>query len=104
MARVTALLLRGLAASLAASATESPYRERFRWSGCALGRIRTCDTRFRKPMLYPLSYEGGGSKRTVKRTRQEDRLAGLWAAVVLREEAIRRRGDAGKTQRRSWRS
>ena len=24
----------------------------------ALGRIRTCDTRFRKPMLYPLSYEG----------------------------------------------
>ena len=26
--------------------------------GSALGRIRTCDTRFRKPMLYPLSYEG----------------------------------------------
>jgi hypothetical protein len=25
---------------------------------CALGRIRTCDTRFRKPTLYPLSYEG----------------------------------------------
>ena len=25
---------------------------------CALGRIRTCDTRFRKPVLYPLSYEG----------------------------------------------
>ena len=25
----------------------------------ALGRIRTCDTRFRKPVLYPLSYEGG---------------------------------------------
>jgi len=24
----------------------------------ALGRIRTCDTRFRKPLLYPLSYEG----------------------------------------------
>ena len=24
----------------------------------ALGRIRTSDTRFRKPMLYPLSYEG----------------------------------------------
>ena len=23
----------------------------------ALGRIRTCDTRFRKPVLYPLSYE-----------------------------------------------
>ena len=27
------------------------------WLG-APGRIRTCDTRFRKPMLYPLSYEG----------------------------------------------
>jgi hypothetical protein len=25
----------------------------------APGRIRTCDTRFRKPLLYPLSYEGG---------------------------------------------
>ena len=24
----------------------------------ALGKIRTCDTRFRKPLLYPLSYEG----------------------------------------------
>ena len=23
-----------------------------------LGRIRTCDLRFRKPLLYPLSYEG----------------------------------------------
>ena len=22
-----------------------------------LGKIRTCDTRFRKPVLYPLSYE-----------------------------------------------
>src|SRR5680860_761193 len=26
---------------------------------CALGAIRTRDTRFRKPTLYPLSYEGG---------------------------------------------
>ena len=24
----------------------------------APGRDRTCDTRFRKPVLYPLSYEG----------------------------------------------
>lgn len=24
----------------------------------ALGRIRTCDTRLRRPLLYPLSYEG----------------------------------------------
>jgi hypothetical protein len=34
-----------------------------RLSDCALGRIRTCDTRFRKPMLYPLSYEGGAGRR-----------------------------------------
>jgi hypothetical protein len=27
----------------------------------ALGRIRTCDSRFRKPLLYPLSYEGGAN-------------------------------------------
>ena len=27
-------------------------------SGNAPGRIRTCDPRFRKPMLYPLSYGG----------------------------------------------
>ena len=27
----------------------------------APGRIRTCDTRFRKPVLYPLSYEGAHS-------------------------------------------
>jgi hypothetical protein len=26
---------------------------------CAPGRNRTSDTRFRKPVLYPLSYEGG---------------------------------------------
>src|SRR5687768_18417248 len=26
----------------------------------APGRNRTCDTRFRKPLLYPLSYEGEG--------------------------------------------
>lgn len=26
---------------------------------CAPGRIRTCDTGFRRAVLYPLSYEGG---------------------------------------------
>lgn len=25
----------------------------------APGKIRTCDTRFRRAVLYPLSYEGG---------------------------------------------
>ena len=29
----------------------------------APGRIRTCDARFRKPTLYPLSYEGGARPR-----------------------------------------
>jgi hypothetical protein len=28
----------------------------------APGRIRTCDARFRKPTLYPLSYGGPGLK------------------------------------------
>ena len=46
-------------------------------------------------MLYPLSYEGGGSKRTVKRNSPKDRLAAVSAAVVLREEATRHRDDAG---------
>ena len=32
-------------------------RLNFEFSG-ALGRNRTCDLRFRKPLLYPLSYEG----------------------------------------------
>ena len=27
-------------------------------NSCAPGRIRTCDARFRKPTLYPLSYGG----------------------------------------------
>jgi hypothetical protein len=30
---------------------------------CALGQIRTADTRFRRAVLYPLSYEGGASAR-----------------------------------------
>src|ERR1700739_1814135 len=29
---------------------------------CAPGRIRTCDTGFRRAVLYPLSYEGGRPK------------------------------------------
>jgi transposase InsO family protein len=32
---------------------------------CAPGRIRTCDTWFRKPLLYPLSYEGRTGEPTV---------------------------------------
>ena len=30
----------------------------------APGRNRTCDTRFRKPLLYPLSYEGASGQCT----------------------------------------
>jgi hypothetical protein len=41
---------------------QDPLDERGRPSDLRLcgapGRIRTCDTRFRKPLLYPLSYEG----------------------------------------------
>ena len=32
---------------------------------CAPGRIRTCDTGFRRAVLYPLSYEGEGPAETV---------------------------------------
>lgn len=34
---------------------------------CAPGRIRTCDTRFRRAVLYPLSYEGRGLVRPRRR-------------------------------------
>src|SRR5919197_4929735 len=34
---------------------------KLRRSGRAPGRNRTSDTRFRKPLLYPLSYEGEAS-------------------------------------------
>ena len=58
----------------------------------ALGRIRTFDTRFRKPVLYPLSYEGemsriariylafpGSSGRST--TLPDVRLGRTWAAL-----------------------
>ncbi len=52
--------------------------------GGALGRIRTCGTRFRKPLLYPLSYEGGTcglacGKPSVRRAA----AGGGWAVVSL---------------------
>jgi hypothetical protein len=46
----------------------------------ALSRIRTCDTRFRKPLLYPLSYEGGRMSRTQSRTRS---LTGIGGSVTM---------------------
>ena len=45
--------------TLPRSTTNEPDPADITYGECALGRIRTCDTRFRKPMLYPLSYEGG---------------------------------------------
>src|ERR687891_289382 len=48
--------------------TFSPFR--------APGRIRTCDTRFRKPVLYPLSYEGGPSQMVGQKLRRSRARAG----------------------------
>ncbi len=41
-------------------------------SGRAPGRTRTSDTRFRKPLLYPLSYEGFGVRRVRVGTDPQD--------------------------------
>ncbi len=43
---------------------------------CASGRIRTCGTWYRKPVLYPLSYGGPhrpGGQCAVKTTRRSTR-------------------------------
>ena len=37
----------------------------------ALGQIRTGDTRFRKPVLYPLTYEGRGQDLRVSQVSEE---------------------------------
>ena len=42
-----------------ADGPEAPKSSELRFLLGAPGRIRTCDARFRKPTLYPLSYEGG---------------------------------------------
>ena len=66
---------------------------------CALGRNRTCDLRFRKPLLYPLSYEGGGWCEMWCETRRHTLrhlYRGYWSA--LRVERMRQnRCDAGET-------
>ena len=46
---------------------------------CAPGRIRTCDTRFRRAVLYPLSYEGGACAGPCRRS-----LRGLLVEVAAR--------------------
>ena len=45
-------------AKMVAADGRSMYRPTRSHPYGAPGRNRTCDTRFRKPMLYPLSYEG----------------------------------------------
>jgi site-specific DNA recombinase len=46
-----------------AGADEAPTPGRAGWDVLsAPGRIRTCDTRFRRAVLYPLSYGGGPRK------------------------------------------
>src|SRR6266581_8586766 len=63
--------------------TRTVARRRPRILG-APGRIRTCDARLRSPALYPLSYEGGGNRRTrrslVASAMLLDIGAGDWAA------------------------
>ena len=49
---------------------------------CALGQIRTADTRFRRAVLYPLSYEGGGSAGAVKRD-HPDNCVGRFSSRAL---------------------
>ena len=41
----------------------------------APGRIRTCDTRFRRAVLYPLSYEGGDLSENVSEINAQMRRA-----------------------------
>src|SRR4051812_33901724 len=49
----------------------------------APGRIRTCGTRFRKPLLYPLSYEGSSRARAAPPTGVSGtRLAGRHRKVA----------------------
>src|SRR5919107_3445703 len=65
----------------------------------APGRIRTSDSRFRKPLLYPLSYRRVGS--TVYLTKGKPSISlircfGFWDEVVVeqgREHAARYRAD-----------
>ena len=40
----------------------------------ASGRIRTCDTWYRKPVLYPLSYGGVRPRRLPKTTGRDARV------------------------------
>ena len=48
---------------------QAPGNRRHRAARRAPGRIRTCNLRIRRPLLYPLSYEGGVRASDAARTR-----------------------------------
>ena len=56
---------------------------------CAPGRIRTCDTRFRRAVLYPLSYEGGGLEETLEKIQRVDLRQGNQARWSDAMQALR---------------
>jgi len=73
----------------------SPVREGAR------GRTRTSDTRFRKPVLYPLSYAGAGTKGTAPVFRHLDELRHCGAPLSSRPSRwvhaeMGRKGSSGQ--------
>jgi hypothetical protein len=56
----------------------------------APGRNRTCDTRFRKPVLYPLSYEGRGPRARPTRAEAQGRCGLL--LILAAQSAARAAG------------
>ncbi len=54
----------------------------------APGRIRTCDTGFRRAVLYPLSYEGGRAELTGERAASGHRRAGQRSSAMTFEKFL----------------
>ena len=50
---------------------------------CALDRNRTCDLRYRKPTLYPLSYEGAAAVAAKGNENEHSRYRALEVKSVL---------------------
>ena len=83
---------------------DSGHPERTVFAGSALGRNRTCDTRFRKPVLYPLSYEGGDCRKRGREFAGEPPRPRSWEVYlcpagrprvrIVREASPAARGDA----------
>lgn len=60
-----------------------------RFCGGALGQIRTADTRFRRAVLYPLSYEGGGQQENAQENPGNQVLEAMRRSHRWREEGYR---------------